>query len=153
MSREISLTIDVLAAPQAVWAVITEFPRYAEWNPFIKEIRGQPERGACLQATVQAPGGRIMRFRAKVTEVEPEKRLRWLGRCSVLPGLLSGDHVFVLEDLGEGQTRLTQCKTFRGLLLPLLWRSVKRDTRRGLMLMNAVLKRRLEGDEQSLSGS
>jgi len=38
--REIETTVEIDAPPAAVWRVLTDFPTYGEWNPFIPTIAG-----------------------------------------------------------------------------------------------------------------
>jgi hypothetical protein len=84
-----------------------------------------------------------MTFRPVVVCVSPQRELRCLGRLW-LPRVLDGEHAFLLEALGTERVRLVRCERFRGLLLPVLWRSLSRPTRRGFEDMNLALKRRVE---------
>ncbi|MGF1663466.1 MAG: SRPBCC family protein [Kineosporiaceae bacterium] len=43
MSATVITTIDIDAGPQAVWDVLTDFPAYPEWNPFMDRIDGTAE--------------------------------------------------------------------------------------------------------------
>jgi hypothetical protein len=62
----------------------------------------------------------------------------------ILPGVFDGEHVFTIAPLGAGSVRFSQRETFRGLLIPLMARSMWETTRRGFEEMNAALKRRAE---------
>jgi hypothetical protein len=69
-----------IAAPASrVWQVLTDFPRYPEWNPFITGIEGVPEAGARLRVRIQPPGRRSMTFKPAVLVVVRDRELRWLG--------------------------------------------------------------------------
>jgi len=63
----------------------------------------------------------------------------------LLPGLFDGEHRFVLEP-HEGGTKFTQAEKFRGLLVPLMWKSMLPKTKRGFEMMNQALKQRCEAD-------
>src|SRR5688572_5853333 len=111
--------IEIDAPAVQVWQILTSFAAYAEWNPFIKEARGDVRPGASLQVRIQPPGSGALTFRPTVRRARPNRELSWLGRLLV-PGLLDGEHSFELEPLDYGRTRFVQRETFTGLLVPLL---------------------------------
>lgn len=49
--RELRREIEIDALPERVWAVVTDFAAYPEWNPFIRRISGelQPQGGARMK--------------------------------------------------------------------------------------------------------
>jgi len=85
-----------------------------------------------------------MTFKPVVLKAEPSKELRWLGRLFV-PGLFAGEHRFVIEPTGGSRVIFTQSEQFKGLLVPLLWKSLDKNTREGFNQMNEALKRLAEG--------
>jgi hypothetical protein len=139
--RTISSTIDLDAAPEQVWTVLTDVAAHADWNPFIPHMAGSLEVGRRIDVRIAPPGGRAMTFHPTVTDVEPGRRLAWLGRFLV-PGLFDGAHSFTLERLPGDRTRLVQSETFRGLLVPFT-AGVLRSTEAGFAAMNQALGRRL----------
>jgi hypothetical protein len=143
MAREINTTIEINAPANTVWAVLTDFSRYSEWNPFIRSIRGKAQQGEQLEILIQPPGGDGMTFRPVILALQPEAELRWLGRL-ILPGIFDGEHQFQLEPIGEHQTRLIHREIFSGLLVPLLWKNLDTKTRQGFEAMNQALKQRVE---------
>ena len=143
MNREITTSIEIAAPAQVVWAILVDFERHPEWNPFIEAIAGEAAQGARLSLTVRPPGGRAMSFEPTVLAAEEARELRWLGRVG-LPRIFDGEHRFVLEPLGPQRVRLVHAERFRGILVPLLWRSVEGRTRDGFEQMNRALKERAE---------
>ena len=140
--RTISTTIDIDAAPDLVWSVLTDFPAHAEWNPFFASISGTPAVGEQLRVVARKDdGSEGMVFRATVLDADPGVRLRWKGRL-VLPGLFDGTHDFRLEPLADGRTRLHHGEEFRGLLVPLLG-GVVRDAEAGFGEFNRALAERV----------
>jgi hypothetical protein len=139
--RTISVTIDIAATPERVWAVLTDLAAYPQWNPFIRQASGQLTEGATLNLRMVPAQGRAMTFRPKVLTVRPGELLRWVGRL-IMPGIFDGTHQFALVDLG-GHTRLTQSETFRGLLVPLT-RTTISHTEDDFRALNQALKQRAE---------
>jgi hypothetical protein len=143
-ARELRTEIEISAPAARVWEILTDFARFGEWNPFIQKIEGELAVGSRLEARLTPPGGRGMTFRPTVMKVDPGREFRWLGHL-LFPGLFDGEHIFELESLGGGRTRLVQREEFRGVLAGLLLRSIAESTRRGFELMNHKLKERAEG--------
>jgi hypothetical protein len=143
MTNELKTTIEIDASPDAIWTVLTDFDRYSEWNPFIRSICGQAKQGEQLEVVIQPPGGNGMTFRPVILALHPERELRWLGRL-LLPGIFDGEHQFQMEPMGAHRTRLIHREVFSGLLVPLLWRNLETQTRRGFEEMNQALKARVE---------
>lgn len=140
--RLIDTRIDITASPARVWGVLTDFPRFPAWNPFITRIEGLAEPGARLRVEIKPPGKSAMTFTPTVLAARPGKELRWRGRL-LLPGIFDGEHAFELEDRG-GACSFRQSERFSGLLVPLLGGALA-ATERGFEAMNAALKRRAEG--------
>jgi len=138
--KQIDTEIEIAAPAGRVWAILTDFARFPQWNPFITRIEGEATVDARLKATIQPPGRKAMTFRPIVVKAEPPRELRWLGRL-LLPGIFDGEHAFVIEPLGESRVRFRQLEQFRGILVPLIWGNIGDATRRGFELMNAAIKR------------
>lgn len=124
----------------AVWAVLTDLGRYQEWNPLFREASGEVEIGQRVRLrSVQPANGRMMTVQPKIVAADPGAELRWV---SSLPGIMSGEHSFVLSP-ADGGTRLVQSETYRGLLVPFSGRTLAgaEASFRGL---NEALKKRAE---------
>ena len=141
--KRIETQIAIAAPPERVWAILTDFPAHASWNPFITAISGEPRQGGRLAIRVEPPGGRGMNFRPRLLAVQPGRELRWLGRLFV-PGLFDGEHYFLLEPAAGG-TRLTHGEKFSGLFVAMMGRSGFDPIERGFEAMNQALKARAEG--------
>ena len=141
--KELHTEIEINAPVSRVWEILTDFPRFPTWNPFVTQAEGEIREGARLRVHIAPPGGRAMTFTPTVIRVAPAEELRWLGRL-LLPGIFDGEHCFQLSSTTDGRTRFVQRERFRGLLVPLLWSSLATNTRRGFEAMNAALKERAE---------
>lgn len=141
--NEISSEVTVEATPAEVWAVLTDLPRYGEWNPGFAEITGRIEVGARLDATFAKDGGRGMTLHPTVTAAEPGRGFTWLGRL-VLPYVFDGEHRFEIHELAPGRVRVVQGERFRGLLVPFVRRMIEQDTLGMFERVNAALAARVE---------
>jgi hypothetical protein len=142
LTKELHSEIEIAAPPDSVWAVLTDFGSYEEWNPFIRRIRGELREGARLEVRIEPPGGRAMTFRPTVLAVRPERELRWLGRL-LAPGIFDGEHRFTLEPLDGDRTRFVQAERFGGILVRAFGSTLDK-TKLGFEQMNAALKERAE---------
>ena len=149
---ELRTEIEIDAPPERVWAVLIDFEKFPDWNPFIRRIHGNALVGSRLDVLLGASGTRPMRFRPTVKVVVPHRELRWLGRLG-LPWLFDGEHIFQIEPLGSTRVRFIQTERFRGLLVPLLARSLNRDARRGFEEMNRALRARVGASSSSQPGT
>ncbi|GHE33856.1 hypothetical protein GCM10017673_40910 [Streptosporangium violaceochromogenes] len=114
--REITATIDIAASPDRVWDALTDFSRYADWNPMFTGGSGTLTAGSPL--ALRMPIGKIpMTFKTLVLAADPGRLLRWRGRL-IGPAIFEAVHEFVLTPRGEG-TRLLQRETLVGGLVPL----------------------------------
>jgi hypothetical protein len=96
--RALPREVGIDAPPERVWAVVTDFAAYPEWNPFIRRISGELHEGAKLEVRIEPPGARAMTFKSTVRAVEANRELRWLGRLLV-PGIFDGEHSLRIEPL------------------------------------------------------
>ncbi len=107
-----------IAAPRArVWAVLTDWPSYPSWNPFIRRIEGRLATGQVITADLHTTNLKPRTVNAKILIVDPNQQLRWLG---ALPGLFSGEHYWILRDRPDGGTDLEQGEVFKGVMVPFI---------------------------------
>src|SRR2546429_9970108 len=132
---ELRTDIEIDAPVERVWEVLTDFDRFPDWNPFIRRIHGKAQVGSRLDVFLGASGTRGMRFRPIVTKGVPNRELRWLGRLG-LPRPFDGEHIFQFYPPGPTRARFIQRKRFRGLLFPLLARTLHRASIPGFVELN-----------------
>lgn len=154
--REINTEITIDAPVETVWDILMDFPEYSNWNPFISQISGVPEVGEKLEVFIQPPESKGWSFRPRVLVAEPEEEFRWRGRI-LFPGIFDGEHIFQLNPVSEEVTRFIHREKISGLLVPILWKSLDTNTRRGFREMNTALKAKAEhtvsADELGLNGT
>ena len=148
--KQLHTEVLIEASPEQVWAVLTDFARYSEWNPFLVRAAGVPDQGQRLSVRLAPPGGRQITIKPVLTDVTTARVLEWWGHLGVR-GIFDGRHRFELHPAGTG-TRLVQSETFTGALVPLFARSLDRGTAAGFALMNAALKARVEHEHADSAG-
>ena len=140
--RELRREIEIDAPSERIWAVVTDFGAYPDWNPFIRRISGELREGARLEVRIEPPGARAMTFKPTVRSVEANRELRWLGRL-LLPGVFDGKHSLRIEPLDGARSRFVQSERFSGLLVGLV-KGTLAKTEGGFEQMNTALKKRAE---------
>lgn len=139
--RLIEAEIEIDAPPSAVWAALIGFADYPEWNPFIREASGElTVRSLLTLRMFPGDGGRPRTFTPTLRAVRENEELRWLGKMST-PGLFSGEHAFELTPLPGDRTRLVHSERFKGLLVPVLRKTLDQTERDFVALIEALKKR------------
>ena len=129
--------------PALVWAVLTDFSAYSEWNPLNVSADGDARRDARVAMRfVDAGGGKgkVIAQTVTITDCVPERRLEWVGR---IPLLFTGRHFFELSPSG-GSTDLVHGEDLSGLI-PMTFseRRIERQ-KAGYEAMNAALAERVD---------
>lgn len=133
--------IDLPHEPAAVWSVLTDFPAYAVWNPFVTRVEGVPAEGEALQMQLTLPGETVgMATTPVIIELQPERTLAWRGSMGP-PGVFTFEHRLSLDPVPAG-CRLRQAMQFSGLLVAPFVEMIDRLDA-GLHAMNDALDQRL----------
>jgi len=140
-NTELRSEVEINAPPSHVYAVLTDFPRYELWNPFLTSVRGELAVGRKLSVEMSLPEGKIYVLEPEVTQVS-ELALRWRARFAAA-ALLEAEHLFLLKEAGPGVTRLVQGLNFSGFLLRFSGVALTQSAR-GCVYMNQALKKRAE---------
>jgi len=141
--KTIETNIVIDAPGHIVWSHLIDFEHYPEWNSFIISMEGVVKEDATLNATIQPPGGKQMKFSPVCTKLIIGKHLQWKGKV-LMNGLFDGEHIFILQPVNDEQTLFIQKENFSGILVPLFWKSMHQKTKAGFELMNRQLKERSE---------
>ena len=142
--KELKSQIEIQASPDHVWEILTDFPSYGEWNPFITFILGEARVGTRLKMKIRPVGGHPWDFKPKVLVSDPPRELRWLGSLWI-HGLFDGEHIFTIQTLSGNRVCFMQSEQFSGILVPLTPRCLWDQSLEGFRLMNEGLKGRAEG--------
>jgi hypothetical protein len=127
----------IRAAPQAVWAILTDGAGWREWNAGAA-IEGTIGPGETLKVTSDANPGRA--FPLKVDEWDPPHSMTWTGGMPL--GLFRGVRTYRLDPEGGG-TRFTMREEYSGPLLGMIWRTMP-DLQPSFDAFVAALRERAE---------
>lgn len=127
MNKNISTEILIKATKEKVWTILTDFDNYKSWNPFMINSSGQAVVGTKLVNTMKNKDSQ-MKFKPTILTVKQYEYFDWLGSL-FFKGLFDGHHFFKIDDLGNGQIKLTQGENFSGILSGIIFKSIGEDTR------------------------
>src|ERR1700716_1319262 len=88
------------ANPEAIWAILTDAPRLAQWNSGIDRVEGRIAPGETIKVFSKVAPGRA--FPVKVTDFMPGRSMRWSGGMPL--GLFKGERTFTLAPQGDGRS-------------------------------------------------
>lgn len=142
--KEIRTEIDIKASPEKVWEVLTDFNNFPQWNPFIRQINGDPKVGTKLKIHLHTSSGKSRTYRPTVTKVEPNRELRWSGK-SFIPGMFNGERIFSIE-LKTNHVRFVHREIFTGLGVALAGNRLDKDMYQSFEKMNDAFKEEVEQD-------
>ena len=138
--KSYSATANIKAAPETIWAILTDAPNYPAWEPWADKIEGVIAPGEKLTAYSKLSPGRG--FAATVTEFVPGRKMTWEGGMPL--GLFRGVRTFTLEPGADGSTDFTLREEFSGPMLRLIGGSIP-DMTQAFEDFVAGLKARAEG--------
>ena len=136
-------TFAVDAPAEKVWEVLTDFDRWAEWNPSIPSIEGEPRVGSTVAMTLAMPERPSAKVKAKLTQVEPGRRLVWDGNIGT-DRLFAGHREFLIDPQSDGTVHFTHVEEVSGLLFPLFRAVMGEAIRRHHEGLNDAVKERAE---------
>ncbi|MFN8539999.1 MAG: SRPBCC domain-containing protein [Thermomicrobiales bacterium] len=110
----------IAAAPDAIWAILTDAPGYPTWDSGVDSVAGRIAPGEKITVHSQVAPGRA--FPVRVTEFSPGKRMVWSGGMPL--GLFQGVRTFTLTALAGGDTQFTMREEYSGPLAALITRSI-----------------------------
>jgi len=168
---QVSVTTDIAAPPEEVWASLASLSTFDSWNPLIRHVdlrRSYPgsretsaepnlSTGVRLGTTQLHPGDEITIHVALSSGMTPidvtisragvEHTMGWRF-VERSPLLYRGEHVFRLRAHGDGSTRLVDQESFWGVLVPLRRRGLHERITASMTLMGQALKQHVEGAQQ-----
>jgi hypothetical protein len=133
----------IKADPERVWAEMTDFASFPDWNPFVRKAQGRLEPGEQLKIQLRLDHGLPMTFRPRVTVVEPGRELRWLATLG-RPGVFDVDRAFQITP-HDGGVMFVMSEECTGWLTPVLFATnLEAQLYRGYDAFNEALRKRTE---------
>jgi hypothetical protein len=142
MNKSITTEIIINTSKEKVWQILTDFPNYSTWNPFIVNIKGDLTTSNRLAITLVSSTKRYV-FKPKVLSIVPNQYFDWLGKLFIR-GLFDGHHYFEIDELSASQVKLIQGEHFSGILSNYILKKIGNETRNNFVKMNGALKAKAE---------
>jgi uncharacterized protein YndB with AHSA1/START domain len=133
----------IMAPPDKVWKVLSDFSSYPEWNRFLKSVRGEIALNGKLEIDIQYYGKSVEKKIGTVTGFIPPKYFSWVWTHGLGTWYLSTEHVFRLKDKENGSCIFFQELYITGLGLRFRRRDMEHMARLSLEKFNDDLKDRL----------
>jgi hypothetical protein len=125
-----------------VWEVLTDLPRYGEWNPFLPECRTTFKPGDPIDLQVKLMA-KPQAQREWITEFVAGSRFAY--RMKPVPlGALSSKRSHEVEARGPNRTRYRSSFQLMGWMMPLVRALLGRKLEAGFAGMNEGVQRRAE---------
>jgi hypothetical protein len=110
--------LDIHAASNVVWEVLTDFPRWPQWNPDVKSMSGPAAVSAGSEFRWRAGPATIT---STILRVEPPRLIGWKGKTLGIDAI----HFWWLEPR-DGGTFVRTAESYDGLVGRLFRRRLQR---------------------------
>ncbi|RDI51085.1 SRPBCC domain-containing protein [Nocardia mexicana] len=143
MAFVIDDSVDIDAPAEVVWKVLTDFPAYGEWNPFVPGCSTTLEPGAPIDMRVRLVGPRPKAQREWIRSHTPGTEFSYAMKPIPL-GALHSLRSHTLTPLDTGRCRYTSHFEIAGWLQPLVTGLMGSALRRGFGDMTTAVKQRAQ---------
>ncbi|WP_216914826.1 SRPBCC domain-containing protein [Nocardia noduli] len=143
MGFVIDAAVYIDAPADLVWQVITDLPRYGEWNPFVKRCESTLEPGAPIDMLVTVIGSAPRKQREWIRTNIPGRELSYSMK-PVPAGALRSLRSHTVTPAGEHRTRYESHFELDGWLHPVVAAILGRNLRHGFEGMTAGIQLRAE---------
>ncbi|MCP4501811.1 MAG: SRPBCC domain-containing protein [Deltaproteobacteria bacterium] len=129
----------IISAPaEQVWAVLTDGPRFTEWNTTLETFSGTIARDEDISLVFKAVPDRL--FELHVSYFQPQQRMVW--EDSMPMGMFAGVRTFTLLPHDDG-TLFVMSEVYSGSMLPMIEKDLP-DMRTSFEIFAQNLKERVE---------
>lgn len=136
-------SVEIGAPAATVWAVLTDFDAYGQWNPFVPRASCRLEPGGPIDMDVRLRGDTLRHQREFINRVDPGRSFSYSMRPAPLR-LLRSVREQTVAPSGPGTCHYASHFQIDGLLVPVVEALLGGGMRRGFDDMTAGLKRRAE---------
>ena len=142
-ARSIEASADIDAPIDHVWAILTDFESYSEWNPFTVAVDTcfEPGRPVIMDVALMPP--KTMRQVEFINVIEAPRRIAWgyvMGHASIL----QANRYQLLEPLAGDRCRYRTVDYFSGSMVPLMMATMGKKVKAGFEGVARGLKARAE---------
>lgn len=141
MTFVIERVVEIDAPADVVWEVITDLPRYPQWNPFCVECVSTLKPGDPIDMKVKLLA-KPQPQREWVTEYVPGKRFAY--RMKPVPGCLSSARSHDVEAIGPQRTRYRSYFHLKGWMRHIVLALLRSKLEAGFAGMTAGIQKRSE---------
>jgi uncharacterized protein YndB with AHSA1/START domain len=110
-----SVRTTIHAAPEKIWALLTDAAGFPRWNSTVTSIEGRIAEGEKLKLRVPGQPKRV--FTPRVSGVEQGRSMVW---SDGMAPMFKGIRTFTLTPNANGSTDFTMTEVFSGLMLPMI---------------------------------
>jgi hypothetical protein len=140
--EEIHTTAVIEAPAFVVWQVLTDFPKYPEWNPFILKINGELKVNSKLAMEMKFANEKIVHGEFLVMGAEVEREISWGGKNG--GNLFVMEHRLAIQPLARNRVTFLHTGRFGGDIVLLVARNLHLLLEKQFENMNVALKARAE---------
>ncbi len=148
--NEINTEIIINAPKKVIWDILTDFPSYSEWNPFLIKVIGEASPGGNIFFVAKSEGA-IVPVLANITEYEFEKKFSWGGPpFTLFKSIFGAEHFFIIEEISPTQCRFRNNERMEGVIADVTWALIEKSEP-AYHAMNQALKERAEASNRKSS--
>ena len=137
--KQVITEIEISAPPEKVWAILTNFNHWIEWNTTITKASGETAINAQLNITMSNEKGKDSNaYSPIITQLEAPKRLRW--QAKMMANFLFKNEKLVELEATETGTKMMHTEFFSGLMVKAFWGKMKDGVPLIMNKMNQDLK-------------
>jgi hypothetical protein len=118
--KSFATRIDIQAPVDKIWRILTDLPRWRQWNSTVERTVGNVERGAKVTVFVKQNPGRA--FPLRVIELDAPRRMVWAGGMPL--GLFRGTRVYELAAPSTAAVVFSMREDYTGPLAGLIGKSI-----------------------------
>ncbi len=142
MSFRVENRLGVTAPSEIIWEVISDLPKWSEWNPLYTHAQGEIGFGKKLTLTLQLPGYPPETITPVVASWTPEELLHW--QMSMSGGFLRSTRYLEIHRLSDTGCIFSNGEAFKGIAAMFFPRKMKRALRKGFADLGEAVKARSE---------
>ena len=118
--KEFSAKVKINAAPETIWALLTDAAGYPDWDPGMLRLEGTVAPGEKITAYTKISPDRA--FPVTVSQFVPNEAMTW---SSGMPlGLFKGERIFRLTPQADGTVEFFVREQFTGPMMFLIGRTI-----------------------------